>query len=114
MTEMNDKFLEDAQPEFDTICCGCGFALHRIEIAADINGGFTDFEQKIHGEVSVCFCGECWSRFKQLVDTEMTEAIARRRVIDSYDKEDNGETFRMDNNSDSVNIEGNTDESVQD
>jgi hypothetical protein len=101
---MDEKFIEDAQPEFSTICCGCGFALHTIEIAADINGGFTDFESKIHGEVSVCFCGECWNKFKQMVDTEMTEAIARRRVIDSYDKEDNGETFRMDNNKDNLDI----------
>lgn len=111
---MNEKFLEDAQPEFDTICCGCGFALHRIEIAADINGGFTDFEQKVHGEVSVCFCSECWIKFKEMVDSEMSSAIARRRVLESLDKEDNGEVFRMDNNTDNVDIEGKIDENVQD
>jgi hypothetical protein len=111
---MDEKFLEDALPEFDTICCGCGFALHRVEIAADINGGFTDFESKIHGEVSVCFCGECWIKFRELVDTEMPAAIARRRALENTDKADRGEVFRLDNNTDNVDIEGKIDENMQD
>jgi hypothetical protein len=103
---MNEKFLEDANPEFANVCCGCGFALHTSEIYADINGEFTDFSEKVHGSVSVAFCSECWSRFKEMVDSEMSTAIARRRVLESLDKEDKGEVFRMDNNCDNLDMVG--------
>jgi hypothetical protein len=94
---MTGKFdSEDANPEFKHICTYCKIALKPAEVGGYIEGQFADYmEGKEIGEIGFNLCTEHWAILMDGMGIDMTEAIARRRVMESMMKEADAETLYL-------------------
>ncbi len=75
-------------------CSFCGFALYPHEIAAQLDGGYVDFEKRRTGCMTgIVLCSECWGIWREHAEEPMSKAVARRRAAEKQwtkDMEDNG------------------------
>lgn len=60
-------------------CAICGIALYNREIAADIEGKFVDFFNRItNGEISCVVCKECWDKIRENLQASQEYCISKR------------------------------------
>ena len=53
------EIIDPSRDVLTDICGYCGIAMYPYEVAAEISGGFIDFNRKTTGRTSFAFCSEC-------------------------------------------------------
>jgi len=68
--------------EFVDFCGLCGIALTKYEIAADIRGEFTLFDERGIGTVQITLCADCKEKVKEIGQGGLDKAIGMRIGIE--------------------------------
>lgn len=63
------------------VCAGCGIAFFPLEIAAEFDGRFVDYDSRAQGVANIVYCGECWGNVKDNLCTSKEDARARREAM---------------------------------
>ena len=67
----------------DEKCTGCGIALHKHEIAFEVNGQYIDYTEHCPGDINLTLCSGCRDRILHNIQMDQGDAILRRIELDN-------------------------------
>jgi len=72
------------EKDLERYCTICGYLISdTCQIAADVHGRYIDYNEKISGDITFCFCGECWAKINDNFDAGLTRARQRSEELSS-------------------------------
>jgi len=77
------------EKDLERYCSICGYLItDTLQIAADVQGRYIDFNEKISGDITFVICGECWVKINDNFDAGIIGARQRSGQLKKSNKSD--------------------------